>query len=106
MQVFNSPCTSSCMYLYVPGAGYAGIQLTLYIFLYVPVCTWGWICRYSTHPVHLPVCTCMYLGLDMQVFNAPCTSSCMYLYVPGAGYAGIQRTLYIFLYVPVCTWGW
>ena len=40
----------------------------------------GWICRYSTHPVHTSVphcpyhvsCTCTHL--DMQVFNAPCTS--------------------------------
>ena len=69
----------------------------------------GWICRYSTHPVHTSVphcpyhvsCTCTYL--DMQVFNAPCTSvphSLPWTLYPVPCtwivdvYVGIQRTFY------------
>ena len=39
----------------------------------------GWICRYSTHPVHLYIT--LYLG------------PCMYL---DSGYVGIQRTFYLY----------
>ena len=56
----------------------------------------GWICRYSTHPLHCPYhvsCTCKYMA--KQVFNAPCTLFLgPYMYL-NSGYVGCRYSTHL-----------